>query len=99
MNRWTKSGTAYSQDILTLVDYIEQTQTTTNNFDLSSCPTTPTNSFYVCVDSVNTVAEVYLRGNVLARIENTPPAYSEQAKNYFPQARVRVEGRGFIFTK
>ncbi|MCJ8279580.1 MAG: hormogonium polysaccharide secretion pseudopilin HpsC [Rivularia sp. ALOHA_DT_140] len=99
MNRWAKSGTAYSQNILTLVDYIEQTQTTTNNFALSSCPTTPTNSFYVCVDSVNTVAEVYLRGNALARIENTPSAYSEQAKNYFPQARVRVEGRGFIFTK
>ncbi len=99
MNAWTKSATAYSQQILTVVDYIEQTQTTTNNFALSSCPTTPTNSFYVCVDSVNTVAEVYLRGNALARIENNPPSYSEQTKNYFPQARVRVEGRGFVFTK
>lgn len=99
MNAWTKSATAYRQQILTVVDYIEQTQTTTNNFALSSCPTTPTNSFYVCVDSVNTVAEVYLRGNALARIENNPPSYSEQTKNYFPQARVRVEGRGFVFTK
>ncbi|WP_414622135.1 hormogonium polysaccharide secretion pseudopilin HpsC [Calothrix sp. CCY 0018] len=100
MNRWTSGTyTSSSPKILTLVDYIEQTQTTTNNFALSSCPTTPTNSFYVCVDSANTVAEVYLRGNALARIENTPPTYTEETKNYFPQTRVRVEGRGFVFTK
>ena len=58
-----------------------------------------TASFYVCVDSINTVAEVNLRGNALARIENTPPDYSQQKKNYFPQAHIRVEGRGFVFTK
>ncbi len=58
-----------------------------------------TASFYVCVDSVNTAAEVYLRGNALARFENTPPSYSQQTKNSFPQASVRVEGRGFVFTK
>ena len=99
MNGWTKSSTAYNQQILTVVDYLDRTQDTTNIFPISTCPTTSTNSFYVCIDSVNTVAEVYLRGNALARIENTPPSYSEQSKNYFPQARIRVEGRGFVFTK
>ncbi|MEO0842449.1 MAG: hormogonium polysaccharide secretion pseudopilin HpsC, partial [Cyanobacteria bacterium J06643_5] len=49
-----------------------------------------TASFHVCVDSINTVAEVYLRGNALARIENTPPSYNKERKNYFPQARIRV---------
>ncbi|BAY84905.1 hypothetical protein NIES267_44030 [Calothrix parasitica NIES-267] len=58
-----------------------------------------TASFHVCVDSINTVAEVYLRGNAFARIENTPPEFSKERKIYFPQARIRVEGRGFVFTK
>lgn len=58
-----------------------------------------TGSFYACVDSLNTVAEVYLRGNSLARIQGTPPTYNQQKKTYFPQASVRVKGRGFIFTK
>ncbi|NJN12893.1 MAG: prepilin-type N-terminal cleavage/methylation domain-containing protein [Richelia sp. RM1_1_1] len=98
MNRWTRNGT-YNQQILTVVDYIDRTQTTASTSNLANCPANPTNSFHVCVDSANTVAEVFLRGNALARFENTPPNYSEQTKNYFPQARVRIEGRGFVFTK
>ena len=58
-----------------------------------------TGSFYACVDSLNTVAEVYLRGNSLARIEGTPPIYEQKSKKYFPEVSVRVKGRGFIFTK
>ncbi len=120
MNQW-ESGTytSRSPDILTLVDYIDQTKiNNTTNPVPANCPTgmqqipkftgsgysvptgdVKTASFHVCVDSLNTAAEVYLRGNVLARIENTPPDYNEQAKNYFPQTRIRVEGRGFVFTK
>ncbi|MEO1429678.1 MAG: hormogonium polysaccharide secretion pseudopilin HpsC [Cyanobacteria bacterium J06633_8] len=130
MNTWVKGSSNYTQKILTLVDYIDQTKiNTTTNPVPKQCPEYPdptdptkkirmqqipkftgsgssvatgdvkTASFYVCVSSENTAAEVYLRGNALARIENTPPNYSEQRKNYFPQARIRVEGRGFVFTK
>jgi prepilin-type N-terminal cleavage/methylation domain-containing protein len=120
MNEW-ESGTYTSRtpDILTLVDYIDQTTiNTTTNLAPANCPTgmqqipkfsgsgnsvatgdVKTASFHVCVDSINTAAEVYLRGNALARIENTPPNYNENTQNYFPQARIRVEGRGFVFTK
>ena len=131
MNKW-KSGTytVRTPNILTLVDYIDQTTiNTTTNLAPPACPkykdpTDPTKEiemqqipkftgsgnsvatgdvrtagFHVCVSSEKTAAEVYLRGNSLARIENTPPNYSEQRKNYFPQASIRVEGRGFVFTK
>ena len=120
MNKW-ESGTytRNTPDILTLVDYIDQTQINNNtNPAPAACPTgmqqipkftgrgnsvatgdVRTASFHVCVDSINTAAEIYLRGTALARIENTPPDYSENAKTYFPQARIRVEGRGFVFTK
>jgi len=119
MNTWKKDSKSYKQQILTLVDYIDQTKIhTTNNPVPATCPTgmqqipkftgsgysvasgdVKTASFHVCVDSLNTAAEVYLRGNALARIENTPPDYNKKKKNYFPQARIRVEGRGFVFTK
>ena len=120
MNEW-ESGTYTSKtpDILTLVDYIDQTKINTRtNPKPADCPTgmqqipkftgsgnsvasgdVKTASFHVCVDSINTAAEVYLRGNALARMDDTPPDYSEKNKNYFPQARIRVKGRGFVFTK
>ncbi|MEO1376770.1 MAG: hormogonium polysaccharide secretion pseudopilin HpsC [Cyanobacteria bacterium J06635_10] len=120
MNEW-ESGTYTSStpDILTLVDYIDQTKINTRtNPKPADCPTgmqqipnfdgrgdsaptgdVETASFHVCVDSINTAAEVYLRGNALARMDDTPPDYSDKQKNYFPQARIRVEGRGFVFTK
>lgn len=122
MNQWESGTYNNTSKILTLVDYIDQTQiNTTTNPKPAECPTSPiemqqipnfagsgdsaptgnvkTASFHVCVNSENTVAEVYLRGNALARIENNPPDYSAEKKNYFPQARIRVEGRGFVFTK
>ncbi|MEM1393438.1 MAG: hormogonium polysaccharide secretion pseudopilin HpsC [Cyanobacteria bacterium P01_H01_bin.150] len=125
MNKWESDiYTTNTPDIVTLVDYIDQTKIDTvkkTNPRPAECPTgmqqipdfartikdnnvvptgdVETASFHVCVDSINTVAEVYLRGNALARIENTPPSYNKERKNYFPQARIRVEGRGFVFTK
>ncbi|MDY6898902.1 MAG: hormogonium polysaccharide secretion pseudopilin HpsC [Cyanobacteriota bacterium] len=133
MNKWKKGTyTRNTPDVLTLVDYIDQTPiNTTTNPAPKDCPeypdpTDPTNtnkirmqqipkftgtgnsvppanlktaSFYVCVSSENTLAEVHLRGNAFARIENTPPSYNKEKSTYFPQARIRVEGRGFVFTK
>ena len=62
--------------------------------------------FFACVNSINSdnrsVAQVYLRGNALARLQPSSkpaPNYSDGAQSYFPTANVRVEGRSFIFTK
>ncbi|MDJ0620524.1 MAG: hormogonium polysaccharide secretion pseudopilin HpsC [Calothrix sp. MO_192.B10] len=96
-----------------LVDYIDQT--TNNPIPEKTCSTgskvTPANfsgrnttqmtSFYACVDTNNTTAQVFLRGNALARVQNSNIDCKNNncQKNYFPTASVRVEGRGFLFTE
>ncbi|BAZ51239.1 hypothetical protein NIES4103_38880 [Nostoc sp. NIES-4103] len=121
MNKWVKkSGEAYTQDILPLVDYIDQTTTDTTANPAPTCSTgemvpqysgtgdavatnnVKTRGFYVCVDSDKTVAEVYLRGNALAKIQNNNINYVQDIdsqKIYFPQASIRVQGIGFLFTQ
>ena len=137
MNNWTKSTDAYTQDILPLVDYIDQTTISeSTEFTRPNCPLIPgtqqlqqvpnyaagatgaavadanlkTGSFYVCVkssptstatESAITVAQVHLRGNAFARIENDDNRikYSGDKKVYFPEVSARVKGRGFLFTK
>lgn len=94
-----------------LVDYIDQTITGAPT--AISCPSgtskvTPTSfntrntgkmtSFYACIDRVNTTAQIFLRGNALARIQNSNIDYDSGKKNYFPTASTRVQGRGFLFT-
>lgn len=58
-----------------------------------------TRGFYVCVDSENTVAEVYLRGNALARLQKNNIDFNESRQTYFPQASIRVQGNGFLSAK
>ncbi len=60
----------------------------TNNFNNAS--------FYACVDIDNTTAQIFLRGNALARIEPKNNNYQNILKSYFPTANVKVKGRGFI---
>ncbi len=55
--------------------------------------------FYACVDLNNVTAQVFLRGNALARIQGSNFDYNNNKTNYFPTASVRVEGRGFLFTE
>ena len=57
-----------------------------------------TGSFYACVSADKTIAQVFIRGNALARIQpkNNPPTYSESKSAYFPKASVQVQGRGLI---
>ncbi|MBW4555248.1 MAG: hormogonium polysaccharide secretion pseudopilin HpsC [Trichormus sp. ATA11-4-KO1] len=57
-----------------------------------------TRGFYVCVDSSSNVAEIYLRGNSLARLQNNNMDFNENKKTYFPQVGTRVQGLGFLFT-
>jgi hypothetical protein len=58
-------------------------------------------SFSVCIDTVDTTAQVFIRGNAVARIENdsTKINYSPSKSAYFPTASVRVQGRGYLYTK
>lgn len=98
---------------IVLTDYIDQTTTTNGAPGEETCLTgskvTPANftgrattqmtSFYACIDTVNNSAQVFLRGNALARVENSNIDYSSDKNNYFPTATVRVEGQGFLFTQ
>ncbi|OUL37621.1 Prokaryotic N-terminal methylation motif domain protein [Nostoc sp. T09] len=95
---------------IVLVDYIDQTITGAPSASCASgSKVTPASfnsrdtgnmtSFYACVDRVNTTAQVFLRGNALARLRNTNLSYADSRKTYFPTASVRVQGRGFLFTK
>jgi len=101
MNRWTKSSTDYTNQVVTLIDYVDKG---TTNSPLQNCPTntqrvpaaTTIRGFYACVDSSNTLAQVYIRGNALARIDNTNYSYNAGNSAYFPTASVQVKGRGFL---
>ena len=109
MEKWQKSGT-YDTSAAVLIDYVDQS--TEDPRPVATCPDdtwseiTPADitsaditGFYVCVDSLNTTAQVFIRGNALARIENNVNRITYNANNqtYFPTTSVRVEGRGFLF--
>ncbi|MCD8489106.1 MAG: hormogonium polysaccharide secretion pseudopilin HpsC [Desertifilum sp.] len=60
-----------------------------------------TGSFYACVDSERTIAQVYIRGNSLARITNRGQVRNQARFNpnqvgYFPSNRIQVQGRGLV---
>ncbi|TAE57161.1 MAG: prepilin-type N-terminal cleavage/methylation domain-containing protein [Nostocales cyanobacterium] len=54
-------------------------------------------SFYACVDSQNTTAQVFIRGNALARLRNQNIDYSHRQETYFPQVSVKTQGRGLLY--
>jgi len=81
------------------------TSTTSPDSQLVSAPSSPTTtppngiySFYACVDSSRTLAQVYIRGNALARIKTLPtvPIYDPSKASYFPTAIIQIKGRGLL---
>ncbi|MUL36942.1 hormogonium polysaccharide secretion pseudopilin HpsC [Gloeocapsopsis dulcis] len=99
MNRWTKASGNYTTNVLTLIDYVDQ-----SNLTPQACPTgmqrvpsaeTLPGGFYTCVDSATTSAQVYIRGNALARLGNNS-TFSTNQSAYFPSATIQVKGRGFL---
>ncbi|MEA5566151.1 hormogonium polysaccharide secretion pseudopilin HpsC [Anabaena sp. UHCC 0399] len=56
-------------------------------------------SFSACVDTANTTAEVFLRGNAIARLQTNNLDYTTNRNAYFPTASIRVQGRGYLFTQ
>jgi prepilin-type N-terminal cleavage/methylation domain-containing protein len=57
--------------------------------------------FYACVDVENTTAQVFIRGNALARLQKKtqPPTYVAAQSAYFPKASIQVKGRGLFSTQ
>lgn len=111
MNQWKNSlgvtpppcppsGSKFDDKVDTLIDYVSTT---------SPAVTCPPNAqgvgdnnsgFFACVNADEILAQVYLRGNALARIQNDQnPPYNLKASAYFPGGNIRVQGRGFLFTK
>lgn len=80
----------------------------TNPIKWSKIPSdtnTKMTGFYACVISLasdnRSVAQVYLRGNAMARLSNVASqiVYNSNKSTYFPQINVRVQGHSFIFSK
>lgn len=99
---------------VTLLYYIDQTRTgapakvtcptgstlvAPNISSINSRATFSMTSFYACVDRPDTTAQVFIRGNALARLQSNNLSYQERNRAYFPTASVTVQGRGFLFTK
>lgn len=113
-NKDVTNNVSYSDVPIVLVDYIDQTTTgapakascptgtnlvapDTSNFNTRS--TFSMTSFYACVDRVNTAAQVFIRGNALARLQSNNLSYGNNLRTYFPSASIRVQGRGYLYTK
>lgn len=56
-------------------------------------------SFSACVNKNTTTAEVFLRGNAIARLQSNNLNYTTNRSAYFPTASIRVQGRGYLFTQ
>ncbi|MCC5634271.1 hormogonium polysaccharide secretion pseudopilin HpsC [Nostoc sp. CHAB 5844] len=113
MNQWQTaltSGQNYGTNnpVVTLVDYISTTSPTISTNTAGVCPGTNASpklvgtvasGFFTCIDANEVLAQVFIRGNALARVQNNNLNYQDSQKSYFPSASVRVQGRGFLFTK
>ena len=104
MNQWqTALGASanYStgNQVVTLVDYISTTAPSSTPCSSPNLVGSQTSGFFACVDATQVLAQVYIRGNALARVQNNNLAYNVNTKSYFPNASIRVQGRGFLFTK
>jgi type II secretory pathway pseudopilin PulG len=71
----------------------------TPDYSSSNVPASlKTGSFYACVNTDKTLAQVFIRGNALARNspKSNPPTYVPSKSVYFPKASIQVQGRGLI---
>ncbi|MEP0854912.1 hormogonium polysaccharide secretion pseudopilin HpsC [Trichocoleus sp. DQ-U1] len=108
MNQWKQHPEGYDVAKITnhpissvLIDYVDQTAIPNGaTCPAGLAPTLPTTpGFYACVDASKGFAQVNIRGNALARIQNTPLPTWSAGSVYFPSASIQVQGRGFLYTK
>ncbi|MDD1413914.1 hormogonium polysaccharide secretion pseudopilin HpsC [Dolichospermum sp. ST_con] len=73
--------------------------TTTPATTWSQIPATASiTGFYACVETVSdSTAQIYIRGNALARTTASSISYSNSNKSYFPTTSIRVQGRGYLY--
>jgi len=99
MDSWLKNATqSYTDFPFILVDYIDQSKSITANCPANMQQIVPPSSvggFYTCVDSSRTLAQIYITGNALARIQNNA-TYSTGQSIYFPTVSSQIKGRGFL---
>ncbi|OSO96999.1 hypothetical protein B7O87_01725 [Cylindrospermopsis raciborskii CENA303] len=74
---------------------ITWSRVTSSNF--SNTTTGRMTSFYACVDRLNATAQVFIRGDALARIPNNLNINSNQLSHYFPTVSTQVKGKGFFY--
>ncbi len=101
MNRWQKNPEAYTATFDTLIDYIDTSNLTPNcptntQSNIQQIPSALVGGFSACVNSANTSAQVHLRGNALARIQDG--ASCDRELNYCPTASIEIQGRGLLNT-
>ncbi|MBD2137184.1 hypothetical protein H6F32_06205 [Anabaena sp. FACHB-1237] len=78
-------------------DVVDPDDNTKNILEWSLVKPTSMTGFYACVDSINNAqAQVFIRGNALARVTNNSQTYTDSNKSYFPAINVRVKGTGFL---
>jgi type II secretory pathway component PulJ len=108
MNQWKTSlaaGSSYTQRVETLIDYISTSTGAPANACSSGQRTGSVDAsnnvrgFYACVNANEILAQVYIRGNALARLQNNNFTYVDGARNYFPIVNVQVQGRSYVYTK
>ncbi|MDZ8109991.1 MAG: hormogonium polysaccharide secretion pseudopilin HpsC [Nostoc sp. DedQUE12a] len=102
MNQWQTAlgaSASYTQRVETLIDYISTTAPSSTPCSSPNLVGSQNSGFFACVDANEVLAQVYIRGNALARLQNNNLAYSTNTKTYFPSGSIRVQGRGFLFTK
>jgi len=78
-------------------------------YQTSTTPVTKISGFYVCVsnylDPVNkgqviSTAQIFLRGNALARLQSSSIDYTDKKQQtYFPTVSAIVQARGFLYTQ
>jgi len=104
MNQWqtglgASANYSTNNPVVTLIDYISTTAPSSTPCASPNLVGSTNSGFFACVDANEVLAQVYIRGNALARVENNNLAYTSNKKSYFPSASIRVQGRGFLFTK
>lgn len=101
MNSWKKASKNYIGTPVVLIDFIDKTSIGSNTLACTSPKLVSSTymGFYSCIDTDNTTAQIFLRGNALARLQKNDIAYQASIQNYFPTGSVRVQGRGYLYTK
>lgn len=113
MNKWTADPTKFTNKQVVLVDYIDNSTgssvpsagdcknvlgiPSTDGRTTAKLTTGADSSFYACVDSGANIAQIFIRGNSLARIQDT--ANYTASSPFFPTGTIKVKGRGFLYTE